>query len=89
MWHGTSHCGASRVTRNIGCSRRDDVGAARLLVDAVVHDVDERGVPQGGRGPRLSNEAARKEQAVQIADVQKLLGEGFEKRPAQELAKQR
>ena len=40
-----------------------------------------------GRIYRLSHEAARKEQASQIAEVQKLLGEGFDKRSPQELAK--
>ena len=38
-----------------------------------------------GRIYRLSHEAARKEQAAQIAEVQKLLGEGFDKRPSDEL----
>jgi len=40
-----------------------------------------------GRIYRLSNEAARTEQAAQIAEVQKLLGEGFDQRTPQELAK--
>lgn len=40
-----------------------------------------------GRIYRLSNETARKEQAAQIAEVQKLLGEGFAKRDSAELIK--
>jgi quinoprotein glucose dehydrogenase len=38
-----------------------------------------------GRIYRLSHEAARKEQAAQIAEVQKILGEGFKQRTAEEL----
>lgn len=38
-----------------------------------------------GRIYRLSHEAARKEQAAQIAEVQKILGEGFEKKTPEEL----
>jgi quinoprotein glucose dehydrogenase len=40
-----------------------------------------------GRIYRLSHETARKEQAAQIAEVQKLLGEGFTQRSSEELAK--
>ncbi len=40
-----------------------------------------------GRIYRLSHEAARKEQAAQIAEVQKILGEGFKQRSAEELVK--
>jgi quinoprotein glucose dehydrogenase len=40
-----------------------------------------------GRIYRLSHLAARKEQAAQIAEVQKILGEGFGERSPQELAK--
>jgi quinoprotein glucose dehydrogenase len=39
-----------------------------------------------GRIYRLSHEAARKEQAAQIAEVQKILAEGFAKRSDEELA---
>ena len=40
-----------------------------------------------GRIYRLSHEAARKEQAAQIAEVQKILGEGFKQRTPEELVK--
>jgi quinoprotein glucose dehydrogenase len=40
-----------------------------------------------GRIYRLSHEAARKEQAAQIAEVEKILAEGFAKRSPEELAK--
>jgi quinoprotein glucose dehydrogenase len=40
-----------------------------------------------GRIYRLTHEAARKEQAAQIAEVQKLLGEGFTQRSSNELVK--
>lgn len=40
-----------------------------------------------GRIYRLSHEAARKDQAAQIAEVEKLLGEGFAKRSSEELSK--
>jgi quinoprotein glucose dehydrogenase len=40
-----------------------------------------------GRIYRLTHEAARKEQAAQIAEVQKILGEGFKQRSSEELAK--
>jgi len=40
-----------------------------------------------GRIYRLTHETARKEQAAQIAEVQKLLGEGFKQRSSDELLK--
>lgn len=40
-----------------------------------------------GRIYRLSHEAARKEQAAQIAEVQKILSEGFKQRTPEELVK--